>query len=358
MAAISDGLAVWQPGDLKPTAYPVPGMYLDGTGDYASTPDDNSLDITSDIDIRVAVLLTDWTPSSNVALLDKATANNESYLFYVETTGKLVLRTTTGGTSATAVTGTSPTNPSLADGTPMLLRVTLDVDNGSGQRVYKFYFRPFFATTYMADLADDTNAVGAWVQIGGNVTTAGTTSIFSGTGTVTVGHSNVATSPPSDLNGAVYGVVIKNGIGGTTVANPDFGIQSDATAAFADGAGRTWSMNGDAYMVPPMDGWLLADGSSLDTTTYADLFTTIRYRWGGSGTSFTLPDFMKANRFMRGGFIPGTTGGAASHTFGGNQLTTQTGATNRYNSIDGTFSTSQVVDNQPPYGDVTVWIKY
>jgi microcystin-dependent protein len=45
-------------------------------------------------------------------------------------------------------------------------------------------------------------------------------------------------------------------------------------------------------------GYLEADGSSLDTTTYADLFAVIGYTFGGSGSSFNLPDLR--GQFLRG----------------------------------------------------------
>ena len=45
-------------------------------------------------------------------------------------------------------------------------------------------------------------------------------------------------------------------------------------------------------------GYLKANGASLNTTTYASLFSTIGYTFGGSGASFTLPD-------LRGEFIRG-----------------------------------------------------
>jgi microcystin-dependent protein len=37
-------------------------------------------------------------------------------------------------------------------------------------------------------------------------------------------------------------------------------------------------------------GWLLCFGQSVSTTTYADLFNTIGYTYGGSGGSFNIPD--------------------------------------------------------------------
>jgi len=38
-------------------------------------------------------------------------------------------------------------------------------------------------------------------------------------------------------------------------------------------------------------GFLECDGSSLNTTTYANLYSAIGYTFGGSGSSFNLPDF-------------------------------------------------------------------
>ena len=45
-------------------------------------------------------------------------------------------------------------------------------------------------------------------------------------------------------------------------------------------------------------GYLKANGASISTTTYADLFSAIGYTFGGSGASFNLPD-------LRGEFIRG-----------------------------------------------------
>ena len=37
-------------------------------------------------------------------------------------------------------------------------------------------------------------------------------------------------------------------------------------------------------------GWLICDGSSVSTTTYAALFAVVAYTYGGSGANFNLPD--------------------------------------------------------------------
>lgn len=68
-----------------------------------------------------------------------------------------------------------------------------------------------------------------------------------------------------------------------------------------------WSTN------TPPSGWLLCDGTSVLTSTYAALFAVIAYTFGGSGGSFTLPDFR--NRFPVGSgdaYALAATGGSAN----------------------------------------------
>jgi microcystin-dependent protein len=60
-------------------------------------------------------------------------------------------------------------------------------------------------------------------------------------------------------------------------------------------------------------GWLLCDGTSVLTSAYAALFAIIGYTFGGSGGSFTLPDFR--NRFPVGSgdsYALAATGGSAN----------------------------------------------
>lgn len=52
----------------------------------------------------------------------------------------------------------------------------------------------------------------------------------------------------------------------------------------------------DSSKIP--SGYLHCAGQSLSTTTYSDLFAIIGYSWGGSGSSFNLPDLR--GRFLRG----------------------------------------------------------
>jgi microcystin-dependent protein len=66
--------------------------------------------------------------------------------------------------------------------------------------------------------------------------------------------------------------------------------------------------------VGPPANWLICDGRSLSTTTYAGLFAVILYTYGGSGGSFNLPNMQ--DKFAIGAGPSHTvaaTGGEATH---------------------------------------------
>lgn len=44
--------------------------------------------------------------------------------------------------------------------------------------------------------------------------------------------------------------------------------------------------------------WMICNGRAMQKTAYQDLFSALKYSWGGSGNTFYLPDFR--GRFMRG----------------------------------------------------------
>lgn len=66
-------------------------------------------------------------------------------------------------------------------------------------------------------------------------------------------------------------------------------------------------------------GWLLCEGQSVSTTTYASLFAAIGYQYGGSGSTFTLPNLKGrvpvGKDSSQGEFDQlGETGGAKAHS--------------------------------------------
>jgi microcystin-dependent protein len=100
------------------------------------------------------------------------------------------------------------------------------------------------------------------------------------------------------------------------------------TAKVADGAITQAKLNGSVVLVPAgavmpfamnsaPTGWLAADGSNVNRTTYAALFSAISttYGAGDGSTTFALPD-------LRGYFVRGSgtnSDGTASGTFGAKQ---------------------------------------
>lgn len=73
------------------------------------------------------------------------------------------------------------------------------------------------------------------------------------------------------------------------------------------------------------DGFLECDGSSYSTTTYADLFAAIGYQFGGSGSSFNVPNLgEKFARGAGGSLSVGDTGGENSVTLAESQIPAHT----------------------------------
>lgn len=65
-------------------------------------------------------------------------------------------------------------------------------------------------------------------------------------------------------------------------------LNSRLGAIWPVGAMLGWAGNNVDASVPA--GWVLCDGRALSTGSYAALFAVIGYTYGGSGTSFNLPD--------------------------------------------------------------------
>lgn len=209
--------------------FPSAGLLLPGTaGNYASTPDTAVLDIVGDLDMRVDMTPFDWTPTTTSALMGKwAAAPNRSYLFNLTTTGLLELAWSVDGTATTVKDSTVPVP--ITSGR-LVVRATLDVNNGAAGNDVTFYTGPTLN--------------GPWTQLGAVVTTAGVTSIFSGTANAEIGSNSGGTA--SLWPGYVHGARIYNGINGTAVATPVFEIQPPGTTVFTDSVGRVWTVNGTA----------------------------------------------------------------------------------------------------------------
>lgn len=85
----------------------------------------------------------------------------------------------------------------------------------------------------------------------------------------------------------------------------DAQVFANQQAGVPVGSGALW------FKATPPTNWLICNGASLDTTTYAALFAVIGYTFGGSGANFLLPNL--AGRFPQGAGTLAATGGEATH---------------------------------------------
>lgn len=193
-------------------------LYLPGvTGNGATSPDSAALDITGDIDIKFR-----WSPSPGWTTfytpLGKWGAAGQRSWRLNSGSGGVVLVTSADGTTEVSGTSTVAPNTVFSEGQTGWIRATLDVDDGAGNRVYKFYTSPDGTT---------------WTQLGSTVTTAGTTSIFNSTSPVDVGTVTGITG--NRMTGSVHRVIIQSAY--DTANNTDnLAFDADFTTGITSGA--------------------------------------------------------------------------------------------------------------------------
>ena len=199
-------------------------VYLPGVASNGlSVPDASNLDIVGDIDIRAQIALDDWTPATIQRIINKTGNNQLSYALFVNTSGTLGFQWTTDGTTTNSASSLAT---GITDGTSKWIRVCLDVDNGASGNTVQFF--------------TSDNGV-TWTQLGTNVTSAGVTSVFSGTGNVVIGQ-NWDTGNPT--TGKIYRTQILNGIDGVPVLDVDTSvIASGADTSFTALTGQTVTIN-------------------------------------------------------------------------------------------------------------------
>jgi len=223
-------------------------------GNYLSTPDSTASSITGDIDIRAEIMPDNWIPpeaTSEYILTKASIAGQQSYVFaLLQTTGYLYAYVSVNGTAIVQASSTVATGFSV--GTKAWVRVTVDVDNGSGGNDFKFYTS-----------TDGTT----WTQLGSTVTNAGTTSIFDGTSTVNIGQYPLAGAQV--FKGKIYRAQVYNGIAGTLAVdyNPNDSTETMTNGAtfVSSGTGETWTLTNTAINTPSAivsKNYIVTDGSA------------------------------------------------------------------------------------------------
>ncbi|MES9804916.1 hypothetical protein [Streptomyces cinereoruber] len=199
----------------------------DSVNDRASTPHHASFNVV-DLDVRVDARFDDWAPAATTLVMGKwLAAPARSWYLLLGNGRDITLGWSPGG--ADYLQKTSRPLP-VGSGRRLALRVTLDVDNGSGSHVVTFYTAPTIA--------------GPWTVHGTPVVTAGTTAIATNAADLQVGDiAGLSFLAPV---GEIYAAELRSGIDGPIVAGPRFDQQAAGTTSFADSAGRTWTMQDHA----------------------------------------------------------------------------------------------------------------
>lgn len=192
----------------------------------ASTPDQASLSIVGDIDIRALIDPNSWASGLSQSIVSKyvSTGNQRSYRLRIDAGGQL--RFVHSSTGANVLSSISTVAIPAPAGAPLAVRATMDVDNGAAGRTVTFYTAP--------------SLLGPWTQLGDPVITAGVTSIFDSTAPLEAGAINNGALEVFD--GSILAVQVYQGISGVLVADPDFAAQPSGTLMFVDSVGLTWTL--------------------------------------------------------------------------------------------------------------------
>jgi len=205
-------------------------LQLEGDDEsFVSTPDTAALDIVGDLDVRFEAAL-NWYGAENQLIIGKVDFPTDQRSWYVRLfEGRIWFYHSMDGTDAQTIFNNAdlPVLPERA-----AIRITLDVDNGAGGTTVTFYWAESIS--------------GPWTQFAVS-TIALVSSIFSSTAPLRIGMAD--TLPKIDRHpfaGRGFRFEVRNGIGGTLVASPDFTAQPAGTTSFADSSGRAWTLNGGA----------------------------------------------------------------------------------------------------------------
>ena len=211
------GLQNWGTGgEVMNASYPTPGtsplllqhtgdsyLYLPGVGNnYASSALIGDYQITGDLEIVVRVALTDYTPTANQILCARRTAGQYSWQFYIGSTGQLSVNITSDGSTAIQSLSAIPSAGTFADNVVYWFKMTRTASTGVCTWQYA---------------ADQRNEPTSWTTIAASVNGA-SGNIFAGTAPMDVGGGL-----GGGFEGKFFRCIVRNGIGGPTVFDCDFG---------------------------------------------------------------------------------------------------------------------------------------
>lgn len=238
-----------------------PYLRIPGDGATCTAPPSPTFN-TTDLDVRVELALDrlpgQWgatAPSGETPWDDRdseliarylPTGDQRSWRVLLSPIGSVWVAWTEDGTLGTFHQIVSDGVVPYVSGQRCAIRVTLDVDNGSGGHTASFWHAP--------------SLDGPWLPLGDPITVTGTTSIYTSTAPVVIGDLDGVTLIVGA--GRYYQAELRAGIDGTVVASPDFTTAAPGDTSVTDAQGVTWTLAGGAVitdwrtrMVGTVDEW-------------------------------------------------------------------------------------------------------
>lgn len=227
-------------------------LMLDGTaGTSADTPNTPDLRITGDIDIRWSMTPDDATPDSQEVVASLWSGTSLSWQIVRRQVGSLSFGWSDGGVTTFATTGGNVVLEGHYD-----YRITHDVDNGSGGTTTKFYRAPAGGT--LVEVAS-INTAGAAGGIDEAIDAP-----------LRIGSRDTSAVPYA---GEIHALSVRDGIGGTVVADVDFADATAGATSITDSTGRVWTLNGNAQIVGGETvgaGWVVDDLNAGVTSWFGE----------------------------------------------------------------------------------------
>jgi hypothetical protein len=217
------------------------GLVLDGTGDFASTPDSSAWTASGFYEVAVRVELPDYSGASEQHLIGPFTTggNQRAWQLALTTTGLLRLRVSGDGIANTvSVTG----NPALTDGVGFWLGFAYHTASG----VWALYRHAYQETRPI--LWDN------WTTVATGLAAA--TVPFDSTGPLTLGSNGVS----QNVTGTIFAAEVF--VDGVRIASPNFSPTGNppavaGAATYTDAEDNIWTLAGNAAIVdldPPRVG--------------------------------------------------------------------------------------------------------
>ncbi|MEU9643593.1 hypothetical protein [Streptomyces sp. NPDC048188] len=212
-----------------------------GAIDYASlfVNPAPALDITGDLDLRVEISSDQWAVKQTIAQRAVESTNSRDWTLQL-LDRRLSFMWFPAGTWASRIYRQSTVPLQAYTGQRLALRVTLDVNNGSGGHEVRFY---------TGRTVDDEE----WELLGDPIVGVGTTSLYTGNAYMELGGGfefdwDPNTSAVFPLDGRAYALQLRAGINGTPRVDMKTSQAQPGASDFVDATGVTWHRGGVAVL--------------------------------------------------------------------------------------------------------------